>query len=398
MRERRFLSSRRFIFLLGTLFLVLILLVAALVVFLTRQHPTANQPPPSNTGGLAIHVSGNHLVNAQGQPIRLIGVNFIGAKWCVQQQPSIFVQPVDAGHVAAMASWHINVVRVTLNEDCWLGINNVAPSVSGSNYQNAIVNFLQLLHHNGLYAIVDLHWNAPGTEQSDAQQPMADKDHATAFWTSVATTFKDDPAVIFEPYNEPNIASYNSLTANPWECWRDGGCTVSRFVPCEHCAYVRTQWQTEGMQEMVNAIRATGATNPIMLGGLGSANDLSQFLRYLPSDPQHQLLASFHNYQGGAKACDMQACWDSVIAPIAQHMPVVTGEFGENNCQTTFVNTYMSWADAHAISYLPWVWMPWGCGAYGLIANWSGTPSRYGQVFYHHFHAINPQLALNRTQ
>lgn len=31
----------------------------------------------------------------------------------------------------------------------------------------------------------------------------------------------------------------------------------------------------------------------------------------------------------------------------------------------------------------------WGCSnhAYGLLANWSGTPNSYGQVFYEHFAA-----------
>jgi hypothetical protein len=48
----------------------------------------------------------------------------------------------------------------------------------------------------------------------------------------------------------------------------------------------------------------------------------------------------------------------------------------------------MAWTDQHDIGYLPWVWMTWDCRAMGLIANWNGTPSAYGQPFYDHFHAV----------
>ncbi len=391
MQQRNSFSWRRKGLILVTL--LLLVLLSAADMPMKRQQAVKQSLAVPHSSGLAIHVSGNQLVDGQGKAIRLVGVGFIGAKWCVQLHPSIFVQPVDAVHMAALASWHINVVRLTLNEDCWLGINGVASPVSGSNYRWAIVNFVRLAHDHGMYVDLALTWNAPGKNVSASQQPMADADHAPAFWQSVARTFKNDAAVLFEVYNEPDIASYNARDANPWSCWRDGGCTITRVIPCEHCPFAAVQWQAEGMQGLVNAVRSTGATNPILLGGLASANNLAQFLQYLPSDPLHQLVASFHNYQGGQEACDTQTCWDKVIARLAQHVPVVTTEFGENDCRTTFVNEYMAWADAHAVSYIAWTWMPWGCGSYGLIANWNGTPSAYGQAFYNRYYAISFRLS-----
>ena len=32
---------------------------------------------------------------------------------------------------------------------------------------------------------------------------MPDLDHSPAFWTSVAATFKSDPGVVFDVFNEP---------------------------------------------------------------------------------------------------------------------------------------------------------------------------------------------------
>jgi hypothetical protein len=53
--------------------------------------------------------------------------------------------------VAAIASWHVNAVRVPLNEDYWLGINGVSSSYGGAAYQQAIVNYVNLLNQYGIY-------------------------------------------------------------------------------------------------------------------------------------------------------------------------------------------------------------------------------------------------------
>jgi hypothetical protein len=45
-----------------------------------------------------------------------------------------------------------------------------------------------------------------------------------------------------------------------------------------------------------------------------------------------------------------------VIAPVAAKVPVVTGELGEYDCTSSFIDSYMAWADAHGVSYLAWAW------------------------------------------
>jgi hypothetical protein len=79
-----------------------------------------------------------------------------------------------------------------------------------------------------------------------------------------------EPAVVFDLYNEPHDIS--------WACWRDG-CTTSGG------------WQAAGFQSLVNAVRATGATQPVLVAGNGWAGDLSSWLTYRPTDPAHQLAA-----------------------------------------------------------------------------------------------------------
>jgi len=111
--------------------------------------PPPPAPGPPATAPLSIGVSGNHLVNGSGQAIRLLGVNRSGTEYACIQGWGIFDGPNDATSVAAMAAWHINAVRIPMNEDCWLNINGVGPAYGGAPYQGAIQSYVKLLHQTG---------------------------------------------------------------------------------------------------------------------------------------------------------------------------------------------------------------------------------------------------------
>jgi hypothetical protein len=315
----------------------------------------------SSRPGLAVRVAGNRLVDAQGQAVRLLGVDRSGAEYACVQRLGIFAGPTDAQAIAAMTSWRIDAVRLPLNEDCWLGINGVPARFSGARYRDAIRAYVERLNEVGLYVLLDLHWNAPGRELATSQQPMADLDHAPTFWSSVARTFRSSPAVLFDLYNEPNGIS--------WPCWHDG-CLLPKG------------WRSAGMQALVNAVRSTGARQPIIASGLDSGNGLSSWLRYRPHDPAGQLAAGFHAYN--FLPCAAVACWNHDIAPVAHRVPVITTELGEVRCVDAFINSFMNWADLAGVSYLAWSWNPAGCGAPALITSWTGQPTAYGEGFRAH--------------
>jgi hypothetical protein len=276
--------------------------------------------------------------------------------------------PTTAASVSAMKSWKANAVRVGLNEDCWLGINGAPAAYSGANYQNAVKSYVSLLTQNSMYVILDLHWSAPGTQQSLDQMQMPNMDHSPAFWTSVATAFKGMNTVILEPYNEPYPDNNKDSTA-AWTCWRDGG-------TCPGLAF-----QVAGMQTLVSTIRATGATNVIALGGVQWSNTFTRWLEFKPNDPLNNLVGSWHDYNW--TWCVTVACYNSNVGAFAASVPVIADEVGNDQCDAVWMNTLLNWLESKQISYLGWTWNVWGaaCSNIALIADDAGTPTTYGLIY-----------------
>jgi endoglucanase len=355
--------------------------------------PKPPNPPPQFSG---VHVQGNELLNSQNQQVILRGVNRSGTEYACIQGWGIFDGPSNAASVQAIASWKVNAVRIPLNEDCWLAINGAPAAYSGTAYQQAIVNFVTLLNQHGIYAILELHWSAPGSLPAINQAPMPDRDHSVTFWKGVAATFKGDTGVLFDLFNEP-FPSSNGDTTNGWQCWENG--STSDPSSCSGTTYYDnnghgTTYQVAGMQELVTAVRSVGAPNVILLGGLQYSNTLSHWLTYKPSDPLNNLAASWHVYPVG-NICNSTACYNSQVAPVAASVPLIATEVGEsvdgNTCSVTNTNVVLNWLDAHNSGYLAWTWDTWGtsCGDLSLILDYSGTPkSPNGTNFKSHLASV----------
>jgi endoglucanase len=144
------------------------------------------------------------------------------------------------------------------------------------------------------------------------------------------------------------------------------------------------------MNELVAAIRSTGAPNVIAVGGIHWAEMLNRWLDYRPDDPLDDLVASFHNYSYN-RYCKAAKCYDTVLADVAEAVPLHAGEVGPDTgdrvqevgqeCPASsvheggFSERILDWLDAHGASYTPWAWNAWD-DCYALISSYRGTPTR----------------------
>ena len=350
--------------------LAVILGVCIIGIFPSTAHADS---PLSTIYGL--HVSGNHLLNSNGETVRLLGVNRSGTEYKCVNNAGIFDGPNDQASIDAMKSWHINAVRIPLNEDCWLWVN-AQNQYTGSAYVQAIEDYVNLLDSNGIIPILDLHWTAPGSTLAVGQQPMPDVDHSEDFWWSVASTFSNNSSVIFNLFNEPHATSGGA-------CWENGS-SAPNTDPCSDVNFA-----VAGMQTLVSKVRQAGANNVIMLDGWGYANYIGEVLNYLPSDPDNNLMISAHVYDNSG--CNTTDCYNQQYNPVASQLPLVLGEIGESDCAHGFIDNIMNWADQNGVSYMGWAWDTYDCGTFpSLISNYDGTPTAFGIGLRDHLASLFP--------
>jgi endoglucanase len=363
----------------------------------------------SSGGTLAVRVQGNQFVNAAGIPVQLRGVNYSGFEFVAiggwdPSDPS-GAQAGQAGgpNWAALNSWHVNTLRLPLNEASWLGysctdssgvVHNPDP---GGNYKAAVENQVAQANAAGIYVILDLHWAAPGTACPMLQAQMADADHSLAFWTSVAGQFKNNPAVLFELFNEPFLNF--EFTGNAWTYMMSGtGGSFTGYPATSGTGNwqdVKQSWAIASYQQMINAVRAAGATNVVLVGTMQYSQDLSGWLANRPSDSQGQMAAAWHPYPTygttwGTPAYAQPNFAPGVLADVqsirAAGIPVIATETGDQDSPGTvgapLVSTVTQFVDQNDVSLIGWAWDVWGDASNVLITNVNGTPTDgYGVVY-----------------
>jgi hypothetical protein len=383
--------------------LVLSAVIAAVLCGLTPA--TTASAAPGGSAPTPV-VSGSRLLDSRTDLVFTPhGANWSSFEYACAQGWGYSVDSDTAAAAAAMESWGINVVRIPLNEECWLGLDPADDYGTESGYRAAVAGWVSILNAHGIVAILDLHWSAPPGQRALGQWPMADS-RSTTFWSSVAAAYAGNPSVMFDLFNEPysiwNSASGSYTFQLTWDCWENGGCRAP-YVDENQEPIVGPgagTYPVVGMSALVAAVRGAGASQPILLGGLDYSNNLSQWLAHKPDDSQ--LIASWHNYDGQNPSCNTTACWTSTILPVAASVPVMTTEFGETDRQTAWFTSFMTWADSNGIGYLPWAWtdatQTSGDDAiYSLYSGNSFTPNAPMGVAYK-AHLASLQQTVFRTQ
>jgi len=264
--------------------------------------PAPEEPKPDKWPK-EIRVSGNRLVDPEGREVWLQGVHVVSMEWNPRGESVLNSIRV------AIDDWKANVIRLSVKPDYWFGTGSDPAA-----YQALIEAAVTMTANRGAYLLIDNHtYRAP--RQSDIR-----------FWTEVATKYKNHPAVLFDLMNEPHTIS--------WEIWRNGGFVDERktkadednFLAPEEKEKAKMGYQSPGMQKLVEVVRATGAKNIIVAGGLDWAYDLSGILKgyALEDKTGNGIMYSAHIYP-------WKSDWQGKVLDIAAVHPIFVGEVGANN-------------------------------------------------------------------
>ena len=211
----------------------------------TTTPPTTTKTPPVGSAsapincpvsseGFTITVCGNRFVNQAGQPVVLRGASSEGlSAECTPAGTRLYMDPTIVGgdysrEIAAMKTWGINVVRVNLNADCWLGSSGISsdpsatayPIPSGDVYDTSVNSYMAdtgkyvaALSAAGIYAELNLDSAVAPGDPGYGETSLNVPSQATVdeFWRSVSSYFADNHAVLFGGLTQelpPNPGGY----------------------------------------------------------------------------------------------------------------------------------------------------------------------------------------------
>lgn len=243
-------------------------------------------------------------------------------------------------------------------------------------YRDHMNRVCQLANELGMTAIVDFY----GDPKSFSNIP--------AYWSVGANALKSNPNIIFESWNEPDM--------------------YSGFDP--------VAWQTIE-QGIIDSIRATGATQPIMLmpntGGYAnvppnqwvgpSSNTASDYWLYPRTDPLNNLYYDIHIYRESAIINQPESYyaytkpqWESffdvvhINEAVSKGYRVWIGEVGANmwwsgadlTRELSFFDALLNICKDKNIPATIWVWTSTAHMKHGILSNniWLPPPNEAGLI------------------
>lgn len=314
--------------------------------------------PPASALPKPLKVIGNKLQNSEGKDVWLQGLALPSMEWSAGGEN--ILRSIEKG----TSEWKANCIRLCLGSKFYEG-KGPYQNDGGAKYRQLVEDAVNLCASKGVYIVLDLHeYRAPEQRHAD-------------FWKAVATKFKDHPAVIFELLNEPHDI--------PWAAWQKGGETgterLKSDVAVENNNQLKT-FKTIGMQALVDTIRATGARNVIVAGGLDWSYDLSGVLQgYALSDPQgNGIMYSTHVYP-------WKSDWQNKFITVAEKYPIFMGEVGADEKKMTFISAEAqedphTWVpdilgivQKHKIHWTAWCFHPKSSPR--VLLDWEYTPTPF---------------------
>ena len=361
-----------------------------------------------SAGSLAVTVSGNKLIDGNGNGLQLRGANMSGLEFVGVQGGTVSTWSGTIPSWPLFKTWGANAVRIPLNVGSWLGLTTYTahgqPATSfGSevmadpqgNYKQTVISAVAAAQASGFYVILDLHWSAPqvtldGNTQyitPDGQPEFMNSSTDIPFWTSMAQTFGTQAApqpgvsnagVIFELFNEPYIDDYASGSTLYGLMLNGGTVSTYNWAIGAYSVSPTGGVAIAGYQQALNAIRGAGANNVCIVNGPSWAQEAANYKQWFPTDTlsSPQLAAGWHPYPNGTYPYSNGDVYGQIgsdpgagTSSFAQGFQailnngtpvIITEDGGEGGTSATSGEPHMaymeSWADAQFASYIAWEW------------------------------------------
>jgi endoglucanase len=297
---------------------------------------------------LPLKVVGTKILNSHGETVLLRGVNAASMEWSANGQGHILESVRRAIH-----DWHANIIRLPLSQDRWFGhgpeqTNNFQP------YRDLVQQVVELCATNRCYIILDLHWSDCNEWGKNIGQHSMPDSNSIAFWRDLAPVYANHPAVLYDLYNEPHDVS--------WDVWLHGGTITDKPNNRWQMRDPKT-FQAVGMQALLDTVRATGANNVVIAGGLDWAYDFSGILegRQLSDPHGHGVIYANHCYDNKNQSVDT---WIANMEKASAKLPVIVTEFGGSAGPSKMVPTdnwllhVLRAMDEHQWSWIAWNFHP----------------------------------------
>ncbi|MGA2245224.1 MAG: cellulase family glycosylhydrolase [Verrucomicrobiota bacterium] len=312
---------------------------------------------------LPLKVAGTNILNSRGESVLLRGVNVASLEWSSDGQGRVF-QTVGV----AIHDWHANAIRLPLSQDRWFG-HGPEQTDGGTAYRALVHRIADYCETNQCYIILDLHWSDCNEWGRNIGQHSMPDTNSLVFWRDFAPAFANRPAVLFDLYNEPHDVS--------WDVWLNGGLVRDKPISYRTNNPPKT-FEAVGLQALLDAVRAAGAKNVVVAGGLDWAYDFSGILQGRQLSDPHGNGVIYANHCYDNKHDSVQT-WIAKMEIASATLPVIVSEFGGRSGpsrevpEDNWLFHVMRSLDAHH-----WSWTAWDLHTSAqpaLISDWDYTPT-----------------------
>ena len=292
----------------------------------------------------ALSVRDNRIVAAETQaPVLLRGINRSGLEYSSPEGAGSLrnADITEAEWDQIVGVWKANVIRIPFNQ-AWA---RQRPGYRAEPYLKALDTVIEMGARRGAYTILDLQWlDAAIPRGYDANGtpnfvPSLPDPHSIQLWQQLASRYRNEPAVIFDIFNEP----HHPLPDDSTEIW--GMSADGNTFPLRRRRVSLKEWKPWAVQ-LVLAIRSQHPAALVLVPGV----DWAFNLRGYPIKELEGVVYSTHVYPNKGNG------WNKAFGHLAGSVPVFVGEWGGSDEDVEWGRSLLAYMANHELSWTAWSW------------------------------------------